>query len=124
MLGYMTMRKTIVFLPLLLAVSLMSACAPSTVQSNLVITLAGFAVALSVLLLLINMFHSARKGEPATGNLWESRSPEWQIPSPTPAHNFAGEVVVTGDPYDYGLEGAPGYVRLEADLTHSPQPAD
>ncbi len=39
MLGYMTMRKTIVFLPLLLAVSLMSACAPSTVQSNLVITL-------------------------------------------------------------------------------------
>jgi cytochrome c oxidase subunit 1 len=91
---------------------------------NLIITLAGFAVALSVLLLLINMFRSARKGEPATGNLWESRSPEWQIPSPTPAHNFAGEVVVTGDPYDYGLEGAPGYVRLEADLTHSPQPAD
>jgi cytochrome c oxidase subunit 1 len=81
--------------------------------TNLIITLAGFAVALSVLLLFINLYRSARSGEVVTGNLWESRSPEWQIPSPTPAHNYEGTVVVTGEPYDYGLESAPSYVQVQ-----------
>lgn len=91
---------------------------------NIIITIAGFAVAISVLILLINMFRSAKRGEVAEGNVWESRSPEWQIPSPTPAHNYAGEVVVTGDPYDYGLENAPGYVKIEKSGASAAQPAD
>jgi cytochrome c oxidase subunit 1 len=89
---------------------------------NIIITLAGFAVALSVLILFINLYRSARFGEAAVGNLWESRSPEWQIPSPTPAHNYEGTVEVTGDPYDYGLEGAPAYVHIEPKA--AAQPAD
>ncbi len=91
--------------------------------TNLVITLAGFAVAISVLLLFINLYRSIRSGEPATGNLWESRSAEWQIPSPTPTHNFPGEVVVTGEPYDYGLENAPSYIEVETPRAAA-QPAD
>jgi cytochrome c oxidase subunit 1 len=90
---------------------------------NLIITIAGFMVAVSVLLLFINLYRSARRGEVAVGNLWESRSPEWQIPSPTPAHNFDGPVVVTGKPYDYGLEGAPSYVSMESP-TSAAQAAD
>ena len=89
---------------------------------NIIITLAGFAVALSVLILFINLYRSARFGEAAEGNIWESRSPEWQIPSPTPAHNYEGTVEVTGDPYDYGLEGAPAYVHIEPKA--SAHPAD
>jgi cytochrome c oxidase subunit I len=72
--------------------------------SHIIITLAGFMVAASVVILLINMFRSAKLGVVATGNLWESRSPEWQIPSPAPQHNFPQPVMVVGDPYDYGAD--------------------
>ncbi len=71
--------------------------------SNQLITIAGFLVALSVLIFFINLWISARKGEVVEGNLWESRSPEWQIPSPVPLHNFAEPIRVVGEPYDYGL---------------------
>jgi len=90
---------------------------------NLIITLAGFAVAISVLILFINLWRSARVGEKATGNLWESRSPEWQIASPTPAHNYEGAIEVTGEPYDYGLENAPSYVQIGTPGAAA-QPAD
>jgi cytochrome c oxidase subunit 1 len=72
--------------------------------------------------LFYNMFHSAKHGEVATGNLWESRSPEWQIPSPTPLHNYAQPIQVVGEPYDYGLDDD-GYIKLgqAAPLAH---PAD
>ena len=51
---------------------------------------------------------SAKKGEEASGNVWNSRSPEWEIlPSPAPAHNYSGlHFEVVGDPYDYGLKGS------------------
>ena len=71
--------------------------------SNQLITIAGFLVAFSVLIFFINLWISARKGEVVEGNLWESRSPEWQIPSPAPLHNFAEPIRVVGEPYDYGL---------------------
>lgn len=80
--------------------------------THLVITVAGFAVALSVLIFLINLIHSARKGEVVTGNLWESRSPEWQIPNPAPQHNYPVAFRVVGDPYDYGDGGSEQYVDL------------
>lgn len=76
-------------------------------DDQMLITIAGFIIALSVILFLINIFYSARKGEVAPANPWNSRSPEFQLPSPLPAHNyleFPFEVV--GEPYDYGLEGA------------------
>jgi len=48
---------------------------------------------------------SAKKGELATNNVWESRSPEWAIlPSPAPQHNYEKPFSVVGDPYDYGLK--------------------
>ena len=93
------------------------------VTPNIIITLAGFAVAISVLILFINLYRSARYGEVAKGNLWESRSPEWQIASPAPTHNYEGELEVTGEPYDYGAPNAPAYVRVEKPHV-SAQPAD
>jgi cytochrome c oxidase subunit I len=55
---------------------------------------------------LINFFHSIKHGEKAEGNLWNSRSPEWQVPSPMPAHNYETPFEVVGEPYDYGLPGS------------------
>jgi len=76
-------------------------------NTNLIVTIASFLVALSILIFFINLFVSAKKGEVAEGNIWESRSPEWAIlPSPAPAHNYARPISVVGDPYDYGLKGS------------------
>lgn len=74
--------------------------------THLVVTIGAFMIALSVLIFLINMIHSAVRGEVVEGNLWRSRSPEWQVPSPMPEHNYDEPFVVTGEPYDYGLPGS------------------
>jgi len=75
------------------------------------ITLAGFAIAFSILLFIYNMFTSAEVGAVAGNNPWRSRSPEWQIPSPVPEHSFATPIRVVGEPYDYGLANS-SYVAM------------
>lgn len=69
-----------------------------------VMTICGFLIALSVAIFLFNLIRSIRQGERAEGNIWNSRSPEWQVPSPMPVHNFDREFEVVGEPYDYGLK--------------------
>lgn len=70
---------------------------------NLIMTVAAFLVAVGILIFIINVFYSLRRGEAATGNVWNSRSPEWQVPSPMPMHNYERPIEVVGEPYDYGL---------------------
>lgn len=78
---------------------------------HLLITISAFLIAISVLIFLYNFFTSIKKGEPAEGNIWHSRSPEWQVPSPMPAHNYEEAFEVVGEPYDYGLPGST-YIRF------------
>ncbi|HEY3672925.1 MAG TPA: cytochrome c oxidase subunit I [Acidimicrobiia bacterium] len=52
-------------------------------------TIGAFVIALSVLLLFVNLFWSSRRGEIAGGDPWDARSLEWSIPSPPPEYNFA-----------------------------------
>jgi cytochrome c oxidase subunit 1 len=78
---------------------------------HLVMTVAAFLIALSILIFLINLFRSIQHGEKAEGNIWNSRSPEWQVPSPLPAHNYEKPFEVIGEPYDYGLPGS-AYVQF------------
>ena len=82
------------------------------VIDNKIMTVAAFIIALGVLVFLINVFWSIRKGEVATGNLWNSRSPEWQVPSPMPIYNYEKPFEVVGEPYDYGLPGSV-YVKFK-----------
>jgi cytochrome c oxidase subunit 1 len=89
---------------------------------HLIITIAGFLVALAVLIYFINLWISIRRGEPATGNVWESRSPEWQIPSPAPMHNYPAPLRVVGDPYDYGVPNS-RYVEMDQPAA-APQAGD
>jgi cytochrome c oxidase subunit 1 len=70
---------------------------------QLLITIAGFVIALSVVVMLYNLIRNARRGEVAEPNPWHSRSPEWQIPSPIPEVSYAQPFRVVGGPYDYGL---------------------
>jgi cytochrome c oxidase subunit 1 len=89
--------------------------------AQLIVTIAGYLVALSVLVFVVNFIHSLRRGEVATGNLWNSRSPEWQVPSPAPVHNYPEPLTVVGEPYDYGIDdeyvrvGRPGVVHQAGD---------
>ncbi len=71
--------------------------------TQMVITIAGFVIGLSVLIMIFNLIRSARKGEVAERNPWRSRSPEWQIPSPIPEVAYPQPFQVVGEPYDYGL---------------------
>jgi len=74
--------------------------------TQLLITIAGFVIGLSVLIAMFNLIYSLRRGPVAAANPWNSRSPEWQLPSPVPAHNYEKQIEVVGEPYDYGLAGS------------------
>jgi len=78
---------------------------------QLAVTIAAFAIAISVLLMIHNLFYSADLGEIAGANPWHSRSPEWQIPSPVPEHSYPTPVTIVGEPYDYELPGS-RYVNI------------
>ncbi|MFN8442147.1 MAG: cbb3-type cytochrome c oxidase subunit I [Caldilineaceae bacterium] len=80
---------------------------------HILITIAGFAIAFSILVAVYNFFQSAEVGRLAGANPWRSRSPEWQIPSPVPEQSFASPIRVVGEPYDYGLAGS-RYVAMGA----------
>lgn len=80
----------------------------------MVMTIMGFLTALGVLVFFINLYLTLKRGEAATGNVWNSRSPEWLVPSPMPLHNYEKELEVVGEPYDYGLIDSP-YVRFHGE---------
>jgi cytochrome c oxidase subunit 1 len=79
---------------------------------QLAVTISGFLIGLSVLIMLYNLMANARRGKVAETNPWHSRSPEWQIPSPIPEVSYAQPFEVVGDPYDYGLPDSV-YVRMQ-----------
>ena len=74
-------------------------------NTHLWIKIAGFVIFAAVLIFITNIIVTLRRGEVAEGNVWRSRSLEWQIPNPAPLHNYPTPPVVVGHPYDYGLEG-------------------
>lgn len=75
-------------------------------STHFIMTIGGYLIGLSVLIFLYNFFNSIKNGEKAEGNIWNSRSPEWQVPSPMPTHNYDQPFEVVGEPYDYGLAGS------------------
>jgi heme/copper-type cytochrome/quinol oxidase subunit 1 len=56
---------------------------------NLVTTIGAYVFAAGVLLFLVNVFWSLRRGAPAGPNPWDAATLEWATPSPPPAYNFA-----------------------------------
>ncbi|MBC7484112.1 MAG: cytochrome c oxidase subunit I [Rhizobacter sp.] len=56
---------------------------------NMLVTIGAYVFAFGVLLFLINVFKSARKGTGAGANPWDAPSLEWAVPSPPPPYNFS-----------------------------------
>jgi cytochrome c oxidase subunit I len=74
--------------------------------TQILITVAGYVIGIAMIIFIVNLIYSMVRGEVALPNPWRSRSPEWQLPSPAPAHNYAVPIEVVGEPYDYGLENS------------------
>jgi cytochrome c oxidase subunit 1/cytochrome c oxidase subunit I+III len=55
---------------------------------NLITSIGSFVFAIGVLLLLVNMAVSLRRGAPAGANPWNAPTLEWSTPSPPPEYNF------------------------------------
>jgi cytochrome c oxidase subunit 1 len=54
-----------------------------------------------ILIVVINLLASLRKGEKASADPWGGKTLEWTIPSPPPLENFQYDPIVTKHPYDY-----------------------
>ncbi len=55
---------------------------------NMVETVGAFIIALSVLVFIINVAITRKRGKPSGDDPWDARTIEWSIPSPTPHYNF------------------------------------
>ncbi|MDQ1478952.1 MAG: cytochrome c oxidase subunit, partial [Actinomycetota bacterium] len=62
---------------------------------NLLATIGAFIIATSVLVFIVNIVFTSRRGERVGHDPWDARTLEWSIPSPPPEYNFAVVPVVT-----------------------------
>jgi cytochrome c oxidase subunit 1 len=73
---------------------------------NMIISIASFALGLSMLIFVYNVITSWRAGPKAPANPWRALTLEWQVSSPPPVFNFDTIPTVVGGPYEYGVPGA------------------
>jgi cytochrome c oxidase subunit I len=55
---------------------------------NLITTIGAYIFAIGVLIFILNVFYSLKRGLIAGPNPWDAPTLEWSVPSPTPAYNF------------------------------------
>ncbi|MDR0182147.1 cytochrome c oxidase subunit I [Lysobacter arvi] len=63
---------------------------------NFIATVGSYMIGASVLLLVLNIARSLRRGEIAPADPWGAPDLSWAVPSPPPHYNFASIPVVTG----------------------------
>jgi cytochrome c oxidase subunit 1 len=69
---------------------------------NMLSTFGSWILALGLIIMLVNLFVSAKKGAKATNNPWHGITLEWQTTSPPPLHNFDKmPELPEGGPYNY-----------------------
>ena len=73
---------------------------------NIVISISAFALGITQLLFLFNIFWSIFKGKKAGINPWQANTLEWTTPSPPPHGNFETIPTVYRGPYEYNAPGA------------------
>jgi cytochrome c oxidase subunit 1 len=88
---------------------------PSNLQAlNIWVSASAFVLGISMLVFLYNLVWSMLiKRVPAEDNEWNSKSAEFQLPTPVPVHDFDRIPVFDADPYPYGVE-APARVLTGA----------
>ena len=100
---------------------------------NALSTAGAFLLAFGVLLFLLNIVRSWRKGERASADPWDARTLEWSIPSPPPEYNFV-EIPIVHDRDDWWAQkrrqvplavpvGGGSYEAESEHTIHLPQPS-
>jgi cytochrome c oxidase subunit 1 len=83
------------------------ALADQFLKLNVNITFAAYALGLSQIPFIINLFYSISKGRSVeSDNPWQSTTLEWQTPTPPPHGNFTTPPKVFAGPYEYSVPGA------------------
>jgi cytochrome c oxidase subunit 1 len=77
---------------------------PANLQTvNDWVSISAYVIGFSMLVFLFNVIWSLLfVREPAPINPWNSKSAEWQLPSPVPVHDYERLPVFEADPYPYG----------------------
>ncbi|MEJ2700197.1 MAG: cbb3-type cytochrome c oxidase subunit I, partial [Desulfuromonadales bacterium] len=78
---------------------------PQFTVLNVVATVGSWILAIGLIVMLVNLFHSIFRGEEAGPDPWGGRSLEWSLPSPLPHENFAEDFVAGHGPYDFERGG-------------------
>jgi len=68
---------------------------------HVISTVGSWILIVGLILMVVNLLVSLRKGRPASINPWGGATLEWTVPSPPPVENFHHDPVVTRGPYDY-----------------------
>lgn len=68
---------------------------------HVVATVGSWVLALGIIILIVNLLVSLRRGALAPANPWGGKTLEWTVPSPPPMENFHAIPTVTTGPYDY-----------------------
>ena len=75
---------------------------PEYTSLNVVSTVGSWILVTGIIIMIVNLIQSARKGETAAKNPWGGTTLEWQTASPPSLHNFDEEPVVSANgPYDH-----------------------
>jgi cytochrome c oxidase subunit 1 len=75
---------------------------PEFTNLNQVSTVGSWVLILGLIIMIINLVVSRRKGEKASSNPWNGITLDWQTTSPPPLHNFDKmPEIPEGGPYNY-----------------------
>jgi cytochrome c oxidase subunit 1 len=69
--------------------------------ANIISSIGSWVMISGFIIVVINLFISAKRGAPAPANPWNGKTLEWAVPSPPPVENFEKIPEVTKGPYDY-----------------------
>jgi cytochrome c oxidase subunit 1 len=78
---------------------------PQFQGSQILSTVGSWILVAGLLLMIINLVRSLKRGEMATSNPWGGTTLEWQVSSPPPPENFEKTPRIDHGPYDYGFQG-------------------
>ncbi len=70
---------------------------------NMLSSIGSSVIALGLVITLIYLLWSLKKGVQSPANPWGGKTLEWQISSPPPVHNFDSDPVIPAHPYEYGV---------------------